>query len=160
MTKQELILLLKKYKENKAKLKINLKELSSKRIELKRLENIDTSLSATSYNNNSDIHSKNQISDKVGNKVATNEDKKAELREEIAELELKVQELRDKVEAVDDRLEALTYKEKELLSAYYTDNCSYYDIGNRVYYNIYHETRGEDAIKKIIEKAMKKIENL
>lgn len=157
MTKQELILLLKQYKENKAKLKIKLKELNSKRIKLKSLEKIDTSLSSTSYDNNSDIHSKNKISDKVGNKVATNEDKKAELKEEIANLEIEVQNLRNKTEAVDDRLEMLTYKEKEMLSAFYIDNCSYEDIGNRVYWNIYHETRSGDTIKRIVEKATKKM---
>lgn len=157
MTKQELIILLKQYNENKAELNIKLKELNSKRTELKSLEKIDTSISTTSYNNNSDIHSKNQISDKVGNKVAINEDKKLELREEIAKLELKVKELRDKVEAVEDRLEMLTYKEKEMISAFYIDNCSYEDIGNRVYWNIYHETRSGDTIKRIVEKATKKM---
>lgn len=157
MIKQDLVMLLKQYKENKARLRIKLKELNLKRISLKALENIDTSLSSAKYELNSDIHSKNQISDSVGNRVAKNEDEKLKIQQEITDLEKEVQALRDKVEAVEDRLEALSYKEREILVAYYIENCDYEDIGNRVYYNIYKETRSVDTIKRIVEKATRKM---
>lgn len=157
MIKQDLVMLLKQYKENKARLRIKLKELNLKRTSLKALENIDTSLSSAKYELNSDIHSKNQISDSVGNRVAKNEDEKLKIQQEITDLEKEVQALREKVEAVEDRLEALSYKEREILVAYYIENCDYEDIGNRVYYNIYKETRSVDTIKRIVEKATRKM---
>lgn len=63
LSKEELIILLKHYKENKAKLKLKLREKESILRKIESLKNV--SLSATSYKENSDIHSKNIITDKV-----------------------------------------------------------------------------------------------
>ena len=159
MTKSELTELLKSYKENKAKLNIRLKELKSARIKLKSLEDIDFTLSV-SYGLNQDIHSKNKISDKVGNQVEQNDTKKRELKEEIKNLEETVRELREKVESVDDRLEGLRYKERELLYAYYIEGRTYEDIGNNLYFKLFNQTRDKDTIKKIIDKATQKMISL
>ena len=156
MNKPEFIMLLKQYKENKAKLKIKLKRLDVLRTELKNKEELNIIVSSTDYQINRNIHSKNKISDIVGNTVAKIEDKKKELKIEIEQLEEKIRELREKIEIVEDRLEILTYKEKTLLTSYYIEECSYFDIGNRVYSNIYNETRSDETIKKIIDKALKK----
>lgn len=150
-----LIKLLKSYKENKATLSIRIKELKNKRIELKKLS-VDTSISGINYDTEG-IHSKNTISDRTGNSVTKTDNKRIKLEEDIEKLEEEIRQLRKNVETVDDRLEILTYKEKQLLIARYIEECSYVDIGNRVYYQIYNETRSPDAIKRIIEKAMKKI---
>ena len=85
MSKDELIQLLKDYKENKAKLNIKLKELKNCRIKLKHLE-LETN-STTSYGINQDIHSKNKISNKVLDKIEQNDTKRIELEAEIEELE-------------------------------------------------------------------------
>lgn len=159
MNKDELIELLKSYKENKAKLNIKLKELKTKRLQLKSYEEIETSLT-TGYGINQDIHSKNQISNKVLNKVEQNDKRKLEVKEEINTLEEKVRELRQRVEAVEDRLEGLKYKEKQLLVAYYVDGRSYEEIGNQLYWQLFNQTRNWETIKKIIEKAMQKMINL
>ena len=156
MTKSELIELLKSYKENKAKLNIRLKELKSARMKLKSLEDIDYTLSV-SYGLNQDIHSKNKISDKVGNQVEQNDTKRIELQKEIEDLEKTVRELRDKVESVDDRLEGLYPKERTLLTAYYIENRTYEEIGNKIYFQLYNQTRSWETIKKIIEKATNKM---
>lgn len=63
MSKEELIELLRDYKENKAKLNIKLKELKNNRIKLKEID-VETSITS-SFGINQDIHSKNQISNKV-----------------------------------------------------------------------------------------------
>lgn len=97
MTREELISLLKEYKENKARLNIKLKELKMNRLVLSGLDDIETSMT-TSFGINSDIHSKNAISDKVSKAVAENESKKDEIIEKINNLENMVKELRDKVE--------------------------------------------------------------
>ena len=149
-----LIKLLKSYKENKATLNIRLKELKNKRIELKKLK-ADASISGINYNTEG-IHSLNTISDKTGNSVIKADSKRRKLEEEIKQLEEEIRRLRKDVEIVEDRLEILTYKEKQLLIARYIEECSYTDIGNRVYYKMYNETRSEDTIQRMINRALKK----
>ena len=95
MTKEELISLLRDYKENKAKLNIRLKELKLARIVLRSLKEVDVSLT-TIIEINGDIHSKNKISDKVGKQVEKNDEKRREKEEEIEQLEKQVKELREK----------------------------------------------------------------
>lgn len=153
-----LIKLLKNYKENKATLNIRLKELKNKRIELKNLV-VDTSISEINYDTEG-IHSKNTISDKTGNSIIKTDDKRIKLEEDIAKLEEEIRKLRKDVETVDDRLEILTYKEKQLLIARYIEECSYTDIGNRVYYQLYSETRSEDTIQRMINRALKKVSKI
>lgn len=159
MTKEELIKLLKEYKENKAKLNIKLKDLKSARIKLKACDDIETSTTST-YGENQDIHSKNKISNKVLSKIEENDIKRLELTKEIENLEQEVKRLREKVEAVEDRLEGLKYKEKQLLIAYYIEGRSYDEIGNQLYFQLFNQTRNWETIKKIIEKATNKMINL
>lgn len=159
MNKEELILLLKEYKENKARHNIKLKELKTARIKLKSCDDVETNMTA-SYGINQDIHSKNQISNKVLKKVEENETRREQLREEIKELEDSVKDLKEKVEAVEDRLECLKYREKELLSAYYIEGRTYEDIGNNLYFKLFNQTRDKDTIKGIVENALEKMMNL
>lgn len=159
MNKSDLIELLKTYKENKAKLNIKLKELKVARIKLKSLEETETNLTTT-YGVNQDIHSKNQISNKVLSKIEEKESKAEQLEEEIRELEKLVRELREKVEAVKDRLEGLKYKERELLMAYYIDGRTAENISRTLYYDMYQRTCTPRYVQKIIEKATQKMTNI
>lgn len=158
MNKSELIELLKSYKQNKAKLNIKLKDLKSARIKLKYI-NAETSMT-TAYGTNQDIHSKNQISNKVLKKVEENDTKRIEIEKRIRELEKEVRQLRDKVEKVEDRLTGLKYKEREILVAYYIDGRTAEDIGNRLYFQLFNQTRSSRHIQRIIEKATEKIVKL
>lgn len=155
MNKEELIQLLKDYKENKAKLNIKLKELKNARIALNKLDT-DTSMTS-SYGENQDIHSKNKISDKVLRKIEENDNKRIEKQKEIEKLEEEVRELRQKVEAVTDRLEGLKYKERELLVAYYIDGRTAENISRTLYYEMYQRTCTPRYVQKIIEKATQKM---
>lgn len=155
MTKAELIVLLKKYKENKARLKLKLREKEGILRKLESIKNI--SISSTSYEQNSDIHSKNKISDKVGDKASKNMDIEAELTIKLTEIENEIKELNTKLEEVDIRLEGLRKKEREILIAYYIEGNSYEEIGNITYYKLYNQTRSEEAVKKIIQRAIEKI---
>jgi len=159
MTNEELIELLKEYKQNKAKLNIKLKELKLARIEFKKCDNAETNITSL-YGENQDIHSKNKISNKVLSKIEQNDLRRIETEAKIEELENIVRRLRDKVEAVEDRLEALKYKEKELLYAYYVEGRTYEDIGNNLYLRLFAQTRDKDTIKRIVEKATQKMLNL
>lgn len=158
MTREDLIVLLKEYKENKARLNIKLKELKNSRIKLKYVDS-DTNMTS-SYGNNQDIHSKNQISDKVSRKVEENDTKRIELENKIEELEEEVRELREKVEAVEDRLIGLKYKERELLVAYYIDGRTAENISRTLYYDMYQRTCTPRYIQKIIDKATQKMINI
>lgn len=158
MTREDLIALLKEYKENKARLNIKLKELKNSRIKLKYVDS-DTN-TTSSYGDNQDIHSKNQISDKVSRKVEENDIKRIELEKKIEELEEEVRELREKVEAVEDRLIGLKYKERELLVAYYIDGRTAENISRTLYYDMYQRTCTPRYIQKIIDKATQKMINI
>lgn len=159
MTREDFIELLKSYKENKAKLTIKLKELRNARIQLKNNDRYDTSITSN-FGINQDIHSKNQISDKVGRKIEENDSKKIQLEEKINKLEDEVKELRDKVDLVEDRLEALKYKEKQILVAYYVEGRTAEDIGNKLYFQLFSQTRSDRHIQRIIDKATKKMLSL
>lgn len=158
MSKEELIELLRDYKENKAKLNIKLKELKNNRIKLKEID-VETSITS-SFGINQDIHSKNQISNKVLKKIEENETKKEVAKEKIEELEADVRKLREKVDLIDDRLESLKYKEREILVAYYIDGRTAEDIGNNLYFRLFNQTRSDRHIQRIIEKATEKMLNL
>lgn len=155
MTKEQLILLLKRYKENKAKIKLKLRE--KERI-LRDLESIkEVELKSSSNEINSDIRSKNSISDKVGNYATNNTDKENDLKLELQALEKEIIELNTMIEEIDIRLEALKYKEREILIAYYIDGCTYDDIGNRIYFKLFNQTRSERHIRRLIERCTEKI---
>ena len=158
MTREDLIVLLKEYKENKARLNIKLKELKTARIKLKYIDS-DTNLTS-SYGDNQDIHSKNQISDKVSRKVEENDTKRIELEKRIEALEEEVRELREKVDTVEDRLEGLKFKERELLVAYYIDGRTAENISRTLYYDMYQRTCTPRYIQKIIDKATQKMINI
>ena len=158
MTREELVILLKEYKENKARLNIKLKELKTSRAKLKYIDS-DTNVTS-SYGNNQDIHSKNQISDKVSRKVEENDTKRIELEKKIEKLEEEVRKLREKVDAVEDRLIGLKYKERELLVAYYIDGRTAENISRTLYYDMYQRTCTPRYIQKIIDKATQKMVNI
>ena len=158
MTREDLIVLWKEYKENKARLNIKLKELKTTRIKLKYVDS-DTNMTS-SYGDNQDIHSKNQISDKVSRKVEENDTKRNELENKIESLEEEVRKLREKVDTVEDRLIGLKYKERELLVAYYIDGRTAENISRTLYYDMYQRTCTPRYIQKIIDKATQKMINI
>ena len=158
MTKETLIILLKQYKENKAKLKLKLRDKEKLLRKLEQLKDISISTAKTEINN--DIHSKNSISDKVGNNASDNIDKEKEYREQLEILEQEIIELNDDIEEIDIRLDALKGKEKDILMAYYVDGYTYDYIGNIVYWELFHQTRSERQIKRMIERSTEKIVSL
>ena len=158
MTREQFILLLKSYKENRAKLKLKLRE---KENILRRKEKLkDTTISVTNYENNNDIHSKNIISDKVGKQAIYNADLEKDLQKELDKVEDEIKEINTKIEEVDIRLEGLKKKEKEILVDYYIEGNSYEHIGNITYHNLFGQTRSADCIKKMIKKSLGKISKL
>ena len=159
MTKDQLILLLKNYKENKAKLRLRRRERKKLNKELRKKPESETS-TTTRIEINADIHSKNSISDKVYNKVAQNDEKRQENKKRLKEVEKEIEELEEKVEEAKIRLECLKYKEKEIMTAYYVDGREADEIGRNLYSKIYGRTCTTENIYRIIKKATEKILNL
>ena len=163
MTKENLIKDLKEYKENIAKLKLRRRDKAKYEKRLKQHKQIETSITGM-VGSNCDIHSKNQISNKVEKAaietIELNEREIKEAEKRIKELEKEIVELQDKVEETSIRLSALKYKEKEVLYAFYVEGRSYEDIGNNLHFRLFNQTRDTEAIKKIVEKATNKMLNL
>ena len=155
MKKEQLILLLKQYKENNAKLKLRLRDKESLLRQLEHLKEVDVSSSITELNG--DIHSKNKIGDRTGNNAIDNIETEAEIREILKDTEEEIKELTIMIEEVDIRLGALKYREKEILVAYYIDGCTYEDIGNRVYHKLFNQTRSSRNIQDIVEASTNKM---
>jgi len=155
MEKEEMILALKKYKENKARLELKKKEKKMYEKRLAGYEEIETSITGQ-IGVNLDIRAKNKTSDKVGeavvNGIKDNEDRIKDAKEKIKELEIIIEELEDKVEEVNIMLGALYYKEREILTAYYIDNRDAEEIGQNLYWQLYKRTCTAENIYRIIKK--------
>lgn len=163
MTKENLIIDLKNYKENIAKLKLRKREKVKCEKRLKQYKKIESNITGI-VGINMDIHSKNSVSNKTEktaiDTIELNDKEIKEAEERIKELTLEIEELEDKVTETNIRLSALKYKEKEILFAYYVEERTYEEIGNKLYFQLFNQTRDKDTIKKIIDKATKKMVNL
>lgn len=164
MTKEELIQLLKDHKENVAKLKLRKKEKNSYERKLNaKPPKIEISMSSAT-GINSDIRSKNKISDKVGdtvvNAIAKYEKEQEEIRRKIADLNTIILELEEKVEEAEIRLNSLYYKEYEILNAYYVENRTAEDISQNLYFQLFSRTCSPRYIRTIIQESTEKILNL
>lgn len=157
MKKEEIIDLLKVYKEKQGKLELKKLEKRRKESQLKRKKE-ETRISLTqSYLEGG---KSNKVNSKVENSVVNKSEEIEELEEEIEELTSEIEDLEMVVEEVNIRLGSLTYLEKEIITAYYIDGFSAEYIGNNTYYMIKHQTRSERTILRIIENILKKIEKL
>lgn len=163
MTKENLIIDLKNYKENIAKLKLRRREKKQCEKRIKQYKTVETSTTGI-VGLNCDIHSKNQISNKVEKAVIEtielNQKEIKEAKEKIKELTKEIEDLEDRVQETTIRLSALKYKEKEILYAFYVEGRNYEDIGNNLHFRLFNQTRDTEAIKKIVEKATNKMLNL
>ena len=147
MQKEELILLLKEYRENNAKLKLRKKD--KKKIE-KELSELAAEVSfSNGYGINSDIRSQNKISDKVSNIVIKNDSKRLELEQKLKDIDAEIERLQDKVDEAEIRLKSLYYKEREILTAYYVDNRTAEEIGRNLYFELYQRTCTQDNIYRM-----------
>ena len=154
MSKDEIIKLLKTHKQKKAKKDLNLNEISKLNRDIKKIE-ADYSTNITPiYQEGS---KSNQVSSKVENAVMKKDIRIIEKKEKIRQLEEEITELDYILNQVNIRLGALTYIEKTVLTARYIDEMEYDDIGNNVFYDIKHQTRSGDAIKKLCKKAVEKM---
>ena len=156
MIKDDLIMLFKNYNENKSKLELRKREKRMIEARLNAEEDIETSISSAT-GINSDIRSKNIISDKVGNAVIKSMSKREEEEKRLKELNQEIIKLQDKVEEIEIRLRGLKYKEREILIAYYAEGRTAEDIAYNLYFRLFNRTCSKRYIEKIIQKSTEKI---
>ena len=156
MTKEELIQLFDKNNENISKYQKNKKRIKeiNKNIEKIKKQN-DTNITTT-YNKISNGKT-NIISSKIENCIERKEEKIKDLEEEKEQLEAENKELKSKMEDVQIALKSLKFKERTIIREHYIEGNSYEDIGNRIFWNIFGQTRSGNAIQKISDKAVEKI---
>ena len=157
MSKDEIIELLTKYKVKQGKLDLKKLDKRKKEIELRdKKEEIKINITAKYVEGSKG----NKITSTIEEEIIKKDSKIIELEKEISELDKEIEKLEIEVEEVNIRLGTLTFLEKEIITAYYVDKLSYTYIGNTTYYRIKQQTRSEGAIKKMIIKILKKLENL
>ena len=156
MTREELVDLFDKHKEDISKLERNKKRIRDiDRIIEKIKKNTDVKITAT-YK---EIPSgkTNTISNTIADCVERKEEKILELEAEKKELEAENIILKSKVEDVEILLKSLKFKERKIIEEHYIEGNSYEDIGNRIYWEIYGQTRNWETIKKIADRAIEKM---
>lgn len=158
MTKEELIKLLKEYRENKSKLRLRKKEL----IQLEEIfirnrhPELEKGITNT-YGINKNIKSKNHRENKIENAIIKNEEKQIQVLRKQEELKKEIEHLEDLVEEAEIRLDSLYKKEREILTAYYVDNRTAEDIAINLYFELYKRTCEPRSIYRLIEKATNRL---
>lgn len=157
MSKEELIELLKTYKGKQSKRALRLEERQ-------RLERRIAKIEADYETNMTPIYQEggrgNQTTSKVENKILTKKEKIEGIEEQIKRIDEEIIELDYELNQVNIRLGSLSRLEKEIITAYYIDNQDYNYIGNVTYYEVKHQTRSGDTIKRIITQILSKLTKL
>lgn len=156
MSKEELIELFDKNKEDISKYEKNKKRIRDIDIEIKKIKRNNQTKITTSYKEISSGNT-NSISNTIESCIERKEERIEELEQEKEELEAENIILKSKIEDVEIALKALKFKEKTIIKEHYIEGNSYDDIGNRIFWQIYNQTRSANAIQKIAEKAINKI---
>ena len=156
MTKEELIKLFDKNKEDVSKYEKNKKDIKKIDKDIEKIEKDYETRITTSYSEVSSGKT-NVINNKMENLIEKKEEKIEELKQRKEKLEAENSILEDKIEDVNIALRALKFKEKTIIYEKYIEGNSYEDIGNRVFWKIFGQTRSANAIQKIAEKAIQKM---
>lgn len=156
MKREQLIELFDKNKEDLSKYEKNKKTIREINKMIDKLKkNTDTKITTT-YKEIS-TGATNSISNTIQDCVEKKEERIKELEEEKAQLEAENVAIKSRIDDVEIFLKALKFKEKTIIVEHYIEGNSYEDIGNRVFWNIFKQTRNGDTIKKVADRAMEKM---
>ena len=156
MNREDLIQLLDKNKEDISKYEKNKKGIKEiDRIIDKLKEKNETKI--TSSYNEIPKGKTNVVSNTIEDCIEQKEEKIRELEEEKTELEAENIILKSRIEDVEILLKALKFKERTIIVEHYIEGNSYEDIGNRVYWNLFKQTRDVRTIQRISDRAIEKM---
>lgn len=156
MSRDELIQLFDKNKEDISKYDKNKKRIKDINDEIKKIKRNNETKITTSYNEISTGRT-NTINNTIENCIEKKDTKIRELEEERTKLEAENIILKSKMEDVNIMLKALKFREKIIVREHYIEGNSYEDIGNRVFWKIFGQTRDWQTIKKACDRALDKI---
>ena len=156
MKREQLIELFDKNKEDLSKYEKNKKTIREINKMIDKLKkNTDTKITTTYKEISSGAT--NSISNTIQDCVEKKEERIKELEEEKAQLEAENVAIKSRIDDVEISLKALKFKEKTIIVEHYIEGNSYEDIGNRVFWNIFKQTRNGDTIKKVADRAIEKM---
>lgn len=156
MKREQLIELFDKNKEDLSKYEKNKKTIREINKMIDKLKkNTDTKITTTYKEILSGAT--NSISNTIQDCVEKKEERIKELEEEKAQLEAENVAIKSRIDDVEIFLKALKFKEKTIIVEHYIEGNSYEDIGNRVYWNLFKQTRDSQTIKRIADKAIEKM---
>ena len=156
MTRNELVQLFDKNKEDVSKYEKNKKRIKEIDHIIKKLKENNETKTTTSYKEISSGKT-NIINNTIEDCIEKKDEKIRELEEEKTELEAENIILKSRIEDVEIVLKALKFKERTIIVEHYIEGNSYEDIGNRIFWKIFGQTRDWQTIKRIADKAMKKM---
>jgi len=156
MSREELIELFDKNKQDISKYEKNKKRIKDIDDEVKKIKKNNQTKITTSYREISNGNT-NSISNTIESCIERKEEKIEKLEREKEELEAENIILKSRIEDVEIVLKALKFKEKIVIVEHYIEGNTYEDIGNRVFWRIYKQTRNWEAIKKISDRAIEKM---
>lgn len=154
MSKDELIGLLKNYKQTMARRDLNLSEIDKLNRDIKKIEGDYCIKITTRYQEGG---KSNRVCSDVENSVVKKDIRIIEMEEKIIGLEEENEELNYKLRQVDVRLGSLSRLEKEIMVDYYINEMDYKTIGIETYWKMINQTRSEKTVARKIEEITQKI---
>ena len=156
MNREDLITLFDKNKEDISKYEKNKKRIRDINIIIEKIKkNTDTKVTATYKEIPSG--NTNAISNTIEDCLERKEERIKELEEKKIKLEAENIIIKSRIDDVEIFLKALKFKEKTIIVEHYIEGNSYEDIGNRVYWNLFKQTRDGQTIKRIADRAIEKM---
>lgn len=157
MTREEVKALF--IEKNNLELKLKTKKSEKRMYELNRngIEEIIDSKTTASYE---EFIKTNNTSDSTSNISIKRIEENKKYTDKIEELEREISKLDYLLNCLVEKIKILSYKEKVLLEAKFVDKLQDYEIGNITYLRFFKQTRDERTIQRIIERALKKMENV
>lgn len=159
MNREDLVQLFDKNKEDIAKYEKNKKRIKDINELIKKKEK-EINIKTTTTYKEAQSSPTNKINSVVENSVEQKDEKIRKLEEEKTELEAENIIIKSRIEDVEIYLKALKFRERTIIIEHYIEGNSYDDIGNRVFWKLFGQTRGGAAIKKIADRAIEKMLNL
>ena len=156
MNREDLVQLFDKNKEDIAKYEKNKKRIKDINELIKKKEK-DINIRTTAIYKEAQSSPTNKINSVVENFVEQKDEKIRKLEEERTELEAENIIIKSRIEDVEIYLKALKFRERTIIIEHYIEGNSYEDIGNRIYWRLFGQTRDGQTIKRIADRAIEKM---
>ena len=156
MNREDLINLFDKNKEDVSKYEKNRKRIREINNTIERIKKNTDTKTTTTFKENSTGRT-NRISNTIEDCIERKEEKIKELEKEKAKLEAENIIIKSRIEDVEILLKALKFKEKTIIVEHYIEGNIYEDIGNRVFWNLFGQTRDGRTVQRIADKAIEKM---